>query len=180
MSIAFTADRYSKAQRALHWLSVLAITIAYVAIEIRGDMPKTNEWRPFVTQLHFWAGLSVLAMVVARIYLRWRRPTPAVTPAPSTLVARLATITHGLIYAVLLVQPVLGMLAAAAGGKAIIVPLLGIALPALIAPSHALEEQYEEWHETLGELFYWVIGLHVAAALWHHFMRRDNTLQRML
>src|SRR3546814_4909349 len=89
MSIAFTADRYSKAQRVLHWLSVLAITVAYVAIEIRGDMPKTNEWRPLVTQVHFWAGLSVLVMVVARIYLRWQRPTPAITPTPSTLAARL-------------------------------------------------------------------------------------------
>lgn len=180
MSNSSPSDRYSTAQRTLHWLSLLAITVAYVAIEIRGDMAKTHEWRPFVTQVHFWAGLSVLAMVIARIYLRWRRPTPAIMPALSTLAARLAGATHILIYAVLLVQPVLGMFAAAAGGKAIIVPLLGIALPALIGQSDALEDQFEEWHETLGELFYWVIGLHVAAALWHHFVRRDNTLRRMV
>src|SRR3546814_17964055 len=93
-------------------------------------------------------------MVVARIYLRWQRPTPAITPTPSTLAARLAGGTHLLIYAVLLVQPVLGLFAAAAGGKAIMVPLLGIALPALIGKSHALEKQFEHWHETLGEAFY--------------------------
>lgn len=179
MSNALPAERYSTAQRTLHWLSVLAITIAYVAMEFRGDIPKGTGWRPVVTQIHFWAGLSVLIMVVARIYLRWQRPTPVVTPAPSTLTARLAGATHLLIYAVLLVQPVLGLLAAAAGGKAVVVPLLGVALPALIGKSHALEKQFEEWHETLGELFYWVIGLHVAAALWHHFVRRDNTLRRM-
>lgn len=171
--------QYSSAQRALHWLSVLAISVAYVAIEIRGDIPKTNAWRPLVTQIHFWTGLSVLAMVLARIVLRWRRPTPAVIPAPSTLIARFANVTHGLIYAVLLVQPVLGMLTAAASGKAILVPWLGIALPALIGKNHALSEQLEHWHRTLGDAFYWVIGLHVAAALWHHFVRRDNTLRRM-
>lgn len=180
MSVAAVSARYSGAQRALHWLSVLAITVAYIAIEVRGELPKSNEWRPFVTQLHFWAGLSVLAMVPWRLALRWRRPTPVIVPASGTLAARLAGITHALMYAVLLVQPVLGLLAAAGGGKAVVVPFLGLALPGLIAASHAAEERFEDWHGELGELFYYVIALHVAAALWHHFGRRDSTLRRML
>lgn len=180
MNVNAASTRYSGAQRALHWLTVLAITVAYVAMEIRGDLPKTDAWRPFVTQLHFWAGLGVLAMLPLRLLLRWRRPTPPIKPAPATLTARLGAITHIAIYAVLLAQPVLGLLAAAAGGKAVLVPLLGIALPALIGESHAAEKQFEGWHEELGELFYYVIALHVAASLWHHFMRRDNTLRRML
>src|SRR3546814_11993863 len=116
MSIAFTADRYSKAQRVLHWLSVLAITVAYVAIEIRGDMPKTNEWRPLVTQVHFWAGLSVLVMVVARIYLRWQRPRPAITPTPSTLAARLSGGPPPPLSSLRLVEPVICPFPAAGGG----------------------------------------------------------------
>lgn len=180
MNVAAASTRYSTAQRALHWLSVLAITIAYVAIEVRSDMPKTDAWRPLVTQVHFWAGLSVLAMLFARLALRWQRPSPAIAPAPDALSARLAAITHLAIYAVLLVQPALGLLAAAAGGKAVLVPLLGLALPALIGQSESAEHRFEEWHEELGELFYFVIALHVAAALWHHLVRRDNTLRRML
>jgi len=35
-------------------------------------------------------------------------------------------------------------------------------------------------HGTVGDVFYWVIGLHIVAALWHHLMRRDDTLRRML
>lgn len=180
MSVAAASARYTRTQRALHWLSVLAITVAYVAIEVRGDLPRTHAWRPFVTQLHFWAGLCVLAMVPWRLALRWRRPAPAIVPASGALATRLASITHALMYAVLLVQPVLGMLAAAGGGKAIVVPLLGLALPGLIGASDAAEKRFEEWHEDLGELFYYAIALHVAAALWHHFGRRDNTLRRML
>jgi len=180
MNVAAASARYSSAQRALHWLSVLTIAAAYIAIEVRGDLPKTHAWRPFVTQLHFWAGLSVLAMLPLRLALRWRYPTPPIEPAPGWLATRLAGITHVAMYAVLLVQPVLGMLAAAGGGKLIVVPLLGLALPGLIAASHAAEERFEDWHEELGELFYFVIALPVAAALWHHVVRRDCTLRRML
>lgn len=173
-------DRYSRAQRFLHWLTVLAITVAYVAIEVRGELPRAHALRPLVTQLHFWAGISIFAMLLARVWLRVTRKPPAILPAPSAWSARLAGVTHLLMYLVLFAQPLLGALAAAAGGKAIVVPLLGVALPALIAPSKRLEHSLEDIHGEIGELFYYVIALHVLAALWHHFMARDNTLRRML
>ena len=50
----------------------------------------------------------------------------------------------------------------------------------LVHADPAAREVVEELHESLGEIFYWVIGLHVAAALWHHLVKRDNTLRRML
>jgi cytochrome b561 len=49
-----------------------------------------------------------------------------------------------------------------------------------MAENKELAHQLEEWHHDIGEAFYWVIGLHVAAALYHHFIRRDNALQRLL
>ncbi|MND01368.1 cytochrome b561 [compost metagenome] len=50
----------------------------------------------------------------------------------------------------------------------------------MLAPDEALGEQLEELHGSIGEAFYWVIGLHVLAAVYHHFIRRDDTLRRML
>ena len=61
-----------------------------------------------------------------------------------------------------------------------LVPFTGIALPALLAENEDLAHTLEDLHGSIGEAFYWVIGLHVLAALWHHFGRRDDTLRRML
>jgi len=61
------------------------------------------------------------------------------------------------------------------------VTLFGVTLlPALFGPGNrALGHQLEDIHGTIGTIFYYVIGLHILAGLWHHFVRRDDTLQRM-
>ena len=46
--------------------------------------------------------------------------------------------------------------------------------------NHAWAERFEELHEAVGQAGYWLIGLHAVAALGHHYVRRDGTLQRML
>ena len=55
-----------------------------------------------------------------------------------------------------------------------------IELPPLIGPDEARAESLEELHKTVGTIGYWLIGLHAAAALFHHYVQRDNTLTRML
>jgi cytochrome b561 len=50
----------------------------------------------------------------------------------------------------------------------------------LLAPDKGLAHRLEDLHGTIGEIFYWVIGLHILAALYHHWWRRDDTLRRML
>jgi cytochrome b561 len=89
-------------------------------------------------------------------------------------------VTHLALYLFLLIQPILGIITLQVGAKP--VTLFGITLlPAFVAaPNRVLSHQLEHIHGTLGTVFYYVIGLHIAAALWHHFVRRDNTLQRML
>ena len=99
---------------------------------------------------------------------------------PAAWQAAPAGLLHVLLYAFLVVMPVLGLLTAWADGKTLLVPFTQIALPAPIAPDQALAEQLEDLHGGIGEFFYWVIGLHVLAALYHHFVRRDDTLRRML
>ncbi len=60
------------------------------------------------------------------------------------------------------------------------VPFFRIELPALIGENKALAEQLEEVHETVGNVGYFLIGMHAVAALAHHYLNRDNTLVRML
>jgi cytochrome b561 len=75
-------------------------------------------------------------------------------------------------------QPLLGWLILSANGDPI--PFFGLQLPALIAENKDLVDVLKEVHETSGTVGYFLVGLHAAAALFHHYITRDNTLVRML
>lgn len=174
------ANRYSRGLRALHWLTALLILAAYLAIEQRGLFARGTPARAAMMQSHFWLGLCVFVLALWRVALRLRNGVPAIRPPLPAWQAIPAGLLHMALYAFLLVMPVLGLLTVWADGKTVQVPLTPFALPALIAPDPALAERLEELHGGIGEFFYWVIGLHVLAALYHHCVRRDDTLRRML
>ena len=178
MAIAEPA-RYSPAQRRLHWLMFGLVALAYLAIETRGNFERGSLARTLAVQGHFWMGLAVLALALPRLWLRLRRGAPPITPALPAWQAWPARILHLSLYAFLVVQPVLGLMTAWTDGKPVLIPFTQAELPALMAPDAALAHTLEDLHGTIGSLFYWVIGLHVVAALFHHFVRRDDTLARM-
>jgi cytochrome b561 len=103
--------------------------------------------------------------------------TPPIQPAPSALMEKLAKAGHLALYALMVVLPVLGWLLLSARGKPI--PFFGLELPALVAPDKALGRQLKEIHELGGNLGYFLIGGHAIAALFHHYVLKDNTLRRM-
>ena len=79
---------------------------------------------------------------------------------------------------VMVAMPLLGWLQLRAAGEPI--PFFRLQLPPLIGEGRALANQLNDVHETIGTIGYWLIGLHAAAALVHHYLMRDNTLVRML
>lgn len=172
--------RYTPTQRGLHWLMALLVLAGYLLIEQRGIFPRGSAERSAMVQGHFWVGIVVFALVWWRLLRRRADGAPAITPPlgrPTALVSRLF---HLALYAFLVVMPVLGLATAWSDGKAILVPFTGIALPALLPENEGLAHTLEDLHGSIGEAFYWVIGAHVLAALWHHLIRRDDTLRRML
>ncbi len=175
-----TGARYSAGQRSLHWLIFACVLLAYVFINIKGWLPRGDAARAGMLEAHFAAGIAVLLLILPRLMLRLRRGTPAVTPVPPRPLQILGHMTHGLLYLFLVVQPVLGILAVELGGHAIDLPF-GLVIPAFHTPGNAaLAHSIREIHEDVGDIFYWVLGLHIVAALWHHLFRRDDTLRRML
>ena len=85
---------------------------------------------------------------------------------------------HGLLYVFMIGMPVLGWFAVSAKGTPVL--FFGLQLPALIGQNKELYDLLKETHETTGTIGYYLIGLHAAAALIHHYVLRDNTLLRIL
>ena len=172
--------RYAPSLRRLHWLMALLVLAAYLFIEQRGVFPRGSDGRAAMMQSHYWTGLLVFALVLWRLALRRRHGAPAITPALPAWQAWPARLLHLALYAFLVAMPVLGLLTAWTDGKTLFVPFTHVALPALVGEDEALAHQLEDLHGAIGEFFYWVIGAHVLAALYHHVVRRDDTLRRML
>jgi cytochrome b561 len=77
----------------------------------------------------------------------------------------------------MLLMPLAGWLALSAAGKPI--PFFGLELPALMAPNKTFAHDIKELHEAVGAAGYWLIGIHVAAALGHHYVLKDGLMSRM-
>lgn len=171
-------NRYHTLMIALHWLTVLLLVAVYALIELREMYPKGSEPREMMKMWHFMLGLSVLGVTVVRLVARCLIPVPAITPVPPVWQLMLARLVHLALYSFLVVMPVLGWLVLSAAGKPI--PFFGLELPALMDVNKELAGQIKEVHETIGTLGYFLIGLHAAAAIFHHHFMRDDTLLRML
>ncbi|MBA1363371.1 cytochrome b [Burkholderia gladioli] len=175
-NILATQPRYNRPAIAFHWLIVLLVALGYLAIEIRG--PKGTDSRLFWTNVHFCAGTLVLSLSILRVLWRFasRRPDPL--PQPPVL-AFLAKLSHLALYLFTLAQPLLGIAFVNMGGHPVTIAPLGVSFT-LFDANPALRGPLKEAHELIGNSFYFVIGLHALAALWHHFVKRDATLRRIL
>ena len=176
----FEAARYAKKVRIVHWLMAIMIALSYLAIEQRGLFERGTTARFAMMQTHFWLGIGIFILALERIGLRIKHRVPRIEPGLPVWQANLSKLFHFALYAFFIVMPILGMMTAWTDGKTLFIPFTQIALPALMAENEALGHQLEDLHGQIGDIFYWVIGLHVFAALYHHFVRKDNTLKRML
>lgn len=180
MDEVHTKMRYPAAMRWLHWSIFGLVLIAYVLINIFEWFPRGSVARMNILASHYLVGLAVLLLVLPRFWLRKQHGAPPIVPPLDRWTDRLGKITHFALYLFLLIQPILDIVTLQIAGKS--VSLFGIALlPSFVAaPDRAFAHQLEDIHATIGEVFYWVIGLHILAALWHHFGRRNNALKRMV
>lgn len=175
----FESARYTTSIRRLHWLMAIMIGLGYLAIEQRGLFERGSTARFAMMQSHFWLGIGIFILVWVRITQRLKYGSPRITPGLTRTQAGISHLFHFALYAFFIVMPILGIMTAWTDGKTIFIPFTDFALPALMVENEALAHQLEEWHHDIGEAFYWVIGFHILAALYHHFVRKDDTLKRM-
>jgi cytochrome b561 len=178
-----TSTRYGNLSMGLHWLMLGLIAAVYACIELRGYFPRGSGLRQAIKNWHFLLGLSVWLLLAVRLALRLTDTPPRILPSPVRWQGLVASAMHIALYGMMLLMPLLGWMALSAKGK----PMpyfFGLQLPpfmpSLLLPSESTAELLEELHETGGSIGYVLIGLHAAAALYHHYIVRDNTLLRML
>lgn len=173
-----TTERYGSLTIGIHWLMLLLFVAVYAFIELRELYPKGSDPREAMKMWHFMLGMLVFVLVWPRLVARFSGPTPAIRPEPAGWMQLAAKLGHLALYALMIVMPLLGWLTLSAAGKP--VPFFGLELPALVGENKELGKQLKELHETIGTVGYYLIGLHVAAALYHQHIKHDNTVARML
>lgn len=178
MTSSATSSRYGNLTIGLHWLIAILIVAVYLLIELRELYPKGSDPREAMKAWHFMLGLSVFFLAWLRLFVNIRATRPAIAPTPPVWQKISAGAVHGLLYLLLLGLPLAGWLMLSAAGKPI--PFFSLELPPLIGENKELAKTIKEIHETGGTIGYYLIGLHTAAALFHHYLVRDNTLRRML
>ncbi len=171
-------DRYGLLSIGLHWFMLLLLVAVYASMEFRGSFPKGSDTREALKTWHYMLGLSVFLLVWIRLAINLAGQAPPITPEPSLWQMRLAQFMKVALYLLMAGLPVLGWLLLSAKGQP--VPFFGLQLPSLMAENRQAASWIKDIHETGATAGYFLVGLHAVAALYHHYIVRDNTLQRML
>ncbi len=175
-----SVERYSRLLRWLHWIIaglvaamfLLGIWIAYFA-------PSADAFRHRLYNLHESTGITVLALMSARLAARLVLGAPPWPDTMPRLARRAAACNHALLYAALLAQPVLGFLDAnAAGAPLIWYEWFRIPSPIGRQP-HAAAVMWADAHWWGAVVLGLAIALHLSGAAYHGLLRRDGIVRRM-
>ena len=173
-----TPAGYSSLSVALHWLMLVLIIATYALMDLKGIFPRGSHEREVMAAWHYTCGLTVFVWVWVRLAARFIGTSPVVKPPMPAAQIMLSKLVHLALYALMVCLPVLGWLAISAKGT--VIEVYGIALPTLVGHDKELFSLLKRLHETLATVGYFLVGLHAAAALFHHYFKRDNTLGLMV
>lgn len=152
---------YSRTQITLHWLIALLIFATWFTHEVMDDALEhrieTGATGIDGNPVHVWLGGLAFALILVRIIVRHVSGAPGVLPETSPLMKLAAIWGHRLLYLLMVVVPALGALTWYGGIEATGEP-----------------------HETLANLLMVVALGHAGAAIWHKYVLKDDTMQRML
>lgn len=173
--------QYGAIAKLFHWTTVLLIAVALPVGFVIGHIKDESKMAFYA--IHESAGLTVLFVVILRLFWRRLSPPPALPDHVPALMRKVAAGVHHALYAVLILQPILGFLTTNAWGF----PLQGetaylrlINLPKYMEANEWLAGWLQTFHTIFGWTLLALLCAHIGGALFHHVIRRDGTLLRML
>jgi cytochrome b561 len=176
--------RYTLVQRLLHWAVAVLILLAIIlgaCIWIYGFEGLKNEFGETATgaiyKYHKTAGLLILGLMVIRVGARMRLGAPSPVASLTVIERTLSMWVQRLLYVALIAMPLVGWLGTGAGGYP--VQFFDMTLPGLIGKDPALSRALFEVHGFLAIAILILAGLHIAGALRHWLIKRDEVMRRM-
>ncbi len=173
-----TTSSYGWLSMSLHWLMLILIVLTYATIDLKSVFPRESAARDLIVTCHYMLGLTVFCFVWLRLWARSAGAVPIIEPGMTTSQARLSKAVHVALYALMIALPILGWLFLSARGKPVV--LLGMELPILIDKNQGVAKLLRSVHTNIATAGYFLIGLHAAAGIYHHYVKRDNILKLML
>jgi cytochrome b561 len=169
---------YTVTARVLHWVTALVIALMIPLGVIIG-----NDWggrlQNSLYGLHESLGALLIPLILARLGHRLTNPPLPLSQDIPALQRFAAHVTHLGLYALLVVQPLVGWIAMSASGAPVTV--LGFfALPPVAPENRVFSEQLFALHSLIGLSIAGLIAAHIGAALYHHVVRKDRVLMRMI
>jgi cytochrome b561 len=180
--------RYDSVAIALHWAIAALIVLDFLlAMSFSQFSPGDTGYFRDAYPLHMSCGALILAFSVARLLWRLAHRRPPLPDMPGVLRA-LARASHFLLYVFMIAAPASGWLVLSLRHqRTSVFGLFTWAWPTLPAIASMPHAQRQLWHDELlslhTRLSYTGMALlvvHVLAAIWHHLVRRDDVLSRML
>ena len=169
---------YDMTARVLHWITaVLVLTMLPLGVVIANRWG--GEWKDWLYNLHRSLGTVVMLVILVRLgYRLTHQPLPLPDEIP--LVQRRASrVVHWTLYTLLVIQPFVGWTGSSAYPAPVIV--FGLFNLPMIAPAdRALSDQLLFVHRWIGLTIAGIVAVHIAAAVYHHFVRKDGVLMRMI
>ena len=181
-------ERYSNVAITLHWLIALGIIVNISLGLYFADLPRSDPDKFFLTQTHKSIGLTILVLSLIRVAWRLMNPVPSLPASMSPAIRFVAHATHFLLYFLILAIPLSGWLLVSSSPLGLPTMYFGwFAWPQLPYFSDLPRAAKKIWSHEFGTVHVYLawsaivlVLIHLVAALYHHFVRRDVVLARML
>jgi len=172
-----TTTQYGLVSRANHWMSAL-LFIGLIALGIyMHELPKSPE-KFELYDLHKSLGIGLFMLMMLRLVWLKISPNPAQL-SKNKFEHILGHAVKGILYLAMIIMPLSGWIMSTTAGHDVSFFNL-FTLPVLIGENETIHEIAEGIHGLVGPLMILVILLHIAGAMKHHFVYKDDTLKRML
>ena len=170
--------RYHPMAKFLHWTTAVVVLVTIplgLTMTNIGEGPTQNT----LFDLHRSFGATVLALTAIRLLTRLTTGAPASEATIAPWQRLLSQIVHAMLYALLLLVPLLGWAGTSAFGAPITVFWL-FQLPSILPKNEGFSELLLSLHGYAAYTLTALLSLHITAAIYHHFIRGDGVLRRML